>query len=142
MTARAAVIAGLRCAPDISRVAYTARATPIPHVAAIPNGEIGDPAYFAAHTTPQPTLTMVNVPAASATNFWTMLGVFVASKFKSIELTAGAVPSHIDTFRDPYATPLAQVPAHAAAAIMRFIIFMRFIVFIVSFLRLGVANEG
>ena len=44
LMARWAVTAGLRCAPEMSRVEYTAIATVVPQIAAMPSGDMPDAA--------------------------------------------------------------------------------------------------
>ena len=64
-----AVIAGLRCAPEISRVEQAPMTTDPPKHAATAGFVICDAgAYLEAATAPQPPATMQNVPKASATH--------------------------------------------------------------------------
>mmetsp|Transcript_6494 Transcript_6494/g.8079 ORF Transcript_6494/g.8079 Transcript_6494/m.8079 type:complete len:108 (+) Transcript_6494:474-797(+) len=64
--ARARVIAGLRCAPDIDAVALIASVTAMLQTAAICHSPTWADLKIAEHTVPHPSWTMMKVPKNSA----------------------------------------------------------------------------
>ena len=63
------VTAGFRCAPDKPAVAYTASATPIPHIMLISHKPKLAPATFSAATQPTPKKINKAVPKNSPIQF-------------------------------------------------------------------------